>query len=498
MIPGKCCATCAHHYIDPINPRAPRAAMAAVAGLYRRVLPLPGIDFTCREGKEIFREALEDGTMEGFFKLIAHFQTQAEPAFCGLASLSMVLNSLSIDPGRKWKGPWRWFDESMLDCCEPLEKVKTDGISFAKVTCLGECSGARVEAVRASESSLEDFRSVVKKCCSSEDEHLIASYNRQLLKQTGTGHFSPIGGYHERRDMALILDVARFKYPPHWVPLNVLWDAVNTVDVSTGKSRGFMVVTKRSEPPSLLFTSSCKVENWRDVSRFLSQELRVVVRNGKMTSVEDVFSAILETFPGKVTGFVKWIVEVRRSNDESGKLDNDEMQRLTLKTNVLNQLRSTDMYKRLAGWLKSTPSCPCALSEKSLTDEVGEASCQGKSLLCGGLHKSKSCASCVSCKRMTRTTDGQGAGVLIGDGGVKDGNVQVIVPTGSCELHPTPVDVVTVLLLAQPSETWSEIPNSEVRLEFVNLGATDKLPDLLQLEVVHLQRQLRVLNCSDE
>lgn len=42
--------------------------------------------------------------MEGFYKLISYFQTQSEPAYCGLASLSMVLNALAIDPGRKWKG----------------------------------------------------------------------------------------------------------------------------------------------------------------------------------------------------------------------------------------------------------------------------------------------------------------------------------------------------------------------------------------------------------
>jgi len=44
--------------------------------------------------------------MNGFFKLISYYQTQSDPAFCGLglATLSVVLNALSIDPGRKWKG----------------------------------------------------------------------------------------------------------------------------------------------------------------------------------------------------------------------------------------------------------------------------------------------------------------------------------------------------------------------------------------------------------
>nr|GMD53888.1 glutathione gamma-glutamylcysteinyltransferase 1-like isoform X1 [Ipomoea batatas] len=215
------------------------AGIMAMAGLYRRILPSPpAIDFASTEGKQLFMEASQNGTMEGFFKLISYFQTQSEPAYCGLASLSMVLNALAIDPGRKWKGPWRWFDESMLDCCEPLEKVKAKGISFGKVVCLARCAGAKVEAVRTSQSNVDDFRKHIIACSTSDDCHLISSYHRGAFKQTGTGHFSPIGGYHAGRDMALILDVARFKYPPHWVPLPLLWEAMDTVDEATGLHRG--------------------------------------------------------------------------------------------------------------------------------------------------------------------------------------------------------------------------------------------------------------------
>ena len=58
---------------------------------------------------------------------------QDEPAYCGLATLAMVLNSLSIDPRRPWKGPWRWFHEGMLDCCAPLTKVRQEGITLTQV-----------------------------------------------------------------------------------------------------------------------------------------------------------------------------------------------------------------------------------------------------------------------------------------------------------------------------------------------------------------------------
>jgi glutathione gamma-glutamylcysteinyltransferase len=79
--------------------------MAAMAGLYRRLLPSPpSVDFASSHGKQLFLEGIQNGTMEGFYRLVSYFQTQSEPAFCGLASLSMVLNALAIDPGRKWKG----------------------------------------------------------------------------------------------------------------------------------------------------------------------------------------------------------------------------------------------------------------------------------------------------------------------------------------------------------------------------------------------------------
>ena len=75
-------------------------------------------------GKKLFSESLSQGYMECYFKLAEQFRTQDEPAFCGLTTLVMVLNSLSVDPGRVWKGPWRWYHENMLDCCVPLQVVE--------------------------------------------------------------------------------------------------------------------------------------------------------------------------------------------------------------------------------------------------------------------------------------------------------------------------------------------------------------------------------------
>lgn len=44
--------------------------------------------------------------------------------------------------------------------------------------------------------------------------------------------------------MVLIMDVARYKYPPHWVELPILYKAINSIDSSTGEYRGYLKCTK--------------------------------------------------------------------------------------------------------------------------------------------------------------------------------------------------------------------------------------------------------------
>ena len=75
---------------------------------HMRSLPEPGIAFSSSEGKRLLQEAMAQGTADCYFKLSEQFLTQAEPAYCGLASLAMVLNTLGVDPRRTWKGVWRW------------------------------------------------------------------------------------------------------------------------------------------------------------------------------------------------------------------------------------------------------------------------------------------------------------------------------------------------------------------------------------------------------
>lgn len=75
--------------------------------------------------------------------------------------------------------------------------------------------------------------------------HMVISFSRSALGQTGVGHYSPIGAYNSERRAALVLDVARFKYPSYWAPIEKLWRAMEAVDEDTGRPRGY-VMLKRS------------------------------------------------------------------------------------------------------------------------------------------------------------------------------------------------------------------------------------------------------------
>ena len=57
-----------------------------------RILPEHTISFSSPMGKKLFKESLVAGTMENYFKLAEQFTTQQDPAYCGPASLTMVLN----------------------------------------------------------------------------------------------------------------------------------------------------------------------------------------------------------------------------------------------------------------------------------------------------------------------------------------------------------------------------------------------------------------------
>ncbi len=69
---------------------------------------------------------------------------------------------------------------------------------------------------------------------------LVANFHRGPLFGTGGGHHSPIGGFLEEEDLVFVLDVNE-SYGPWLVPTPRLFEAMNTVDSSSGSKRGLII-----------------------------------------------------------------------------------------------------------------------------------------------------------------------------------------------------------------------------------------------------------------
>lgn len=274
-------------------------------GFYRRPLPSSCIAFSSTEGRQLFREALELGGMEGYFALAEQFHTQAEPAFCGLGTMVVVLNALAIDPGRIWRGVWRWYGEEMLDCCQSLSTIQETGITLEEFVCISRCNGAKVTANRYTERSLDEFRQDVKRITSTAHGiHMVAAYSRKVLEQTGDGHFSPIGGYHPQRDLVLLLDVARFKYPPHWVPLPLLWQAFEPPDPATNRSRGYVLLQKTEELYQTYFHVALNPQQWCAIAApHFEDKLPNLLKQSE--SPNEVVTILLKHFPSEFASLLQ-------------------------------------------------------------------------------------------------------------------------------------------------------------------------------------------------
>lgn len=292
---------------------------------YRRVLPDVCVAFSSERGKQLFTDALATGYMNCYFTLASQFRTQDEPSYCGLSSLVMVLNALAIDPGKLWKGVFRWYHEDMLDCCTPIDEVKKNGISSINLLCLALCNQLHGEFKRATdEVNIDEFRQELKFSTKREDRAIILSYGRQVLGQTGSGHFSPVGGYNELEDMVLILDVARFKYPPYWVSVQKVWEAMNTLDTVSGLTRGYMVLwradsTTMPDQPPLLFK----------VSQRLNASHSILEESGSLIAKIETF--LSESAPSFEDDALKEIITTLLTESYSNSKDNGKSSFLTVR-----------------------------------------------------------------------------------------------------------------------------------------------------------------------
>jgi Phytochelatin synthase len=206
------------------------------------------IPFSSSEGEQLL---IESKARQDYFLLSNQFVTQINQAYCGVASSVMVLNALGLPaPESTQYRPFHVFtQENFFDRAETKKVMSPDlvskrGMTLAQLGDLLTSHGAKVQVYYGSDVDLERFRSLLLQNLSTRDNFAIVNYLRKTIGQERGGHISPIAAYNQRTDRFLILDVSRYKYPPVWVKVVDLWQAIKTVDSDSGKSRGFVLVTK--------------------------------------------------------------------------------------------------------------------------------------------------------------------------------------------------------------------------------------------------------------
>lgn len=180
--------------------------------------------------------------------LNTNFVSQARRAYCGVASSVVVMNALRSAGPRFTQSTF--FTESASKVRGSIQVTFT-GMSLDQLADL--LRAHRLEATRfyASDTNVDAFRSIARENLSTSGDFLLVNYQRAELGQDEFGHISPLAAYDDATDRFLILDVAAFKYPPVWVSTDALWNAMNTLDSSSGRTRGFIVV-REGDPKKAL------------------------------------------------------------------------------------------------------------------------------------------------------------------------------------------------------------------------------------------------------
>lgn len=193
---------------------------------------------------------IESDYKQAYWSLAMYFETQKNQAFCAVATAVIALNAAGVArpktdlyPDYPYFTQQDFFVDISPDIADPA-LVSKEGMTLDQ---LGEVLNnfpVKAATRHADTLTLEEFRSMLKDNLRFSERFILLNFNRKVLNEAGGGHWSPIAAYHSGSDSALILDVARYKYPPLWVPVKDLYQAALSVDTTSGKARGFILLGK--------------------------------------------------------------------------------------------------------------------------------------------------------------------------------------------------------------------------------------------------------------
>ncbi|MEZ5863728.1 MAG: phytochelatin synthase family protein [Geminicoccaceae bacterium] len=234
----------------PVQPRV-LCRLALLASLLAppmaaAALEPPLVYFDQPESAELFERA---GIKGDYWTLARFFVSERYLTYCGIATSVAVLNSLGVaSPISPLIYPYQVFTEDNIFTREvlevkPVSAVEQAGLTLEELARLLEAHGVKVDFTYGPDATVDAFRDAARAALEADNQRLVVNYSRQAVGQKGDGHISPVAAYEEVSDRFLVLDVARYKYPPAWITATELHAAMQADDSASNKPRGFLVVT---------------------------------------------------------------------------------------------------------------------------------------------------------------------------------------------------------------------------------------------------------------
>ena len=122
----------------------------------------------------------------------------------------------------------------------PVAVIKEMGMTLDQLGALLAVQPVTVSVRHAADGNADAFRSEAREALAAPGQFVIVNYLRKAIGQEKGGHISPLAAFDAELDRFLILDVARYKYPPVWVKTAELFAAMNTPTPTTRTRRGAM------------------------------------------------------------------------------------------------------------------------------------------------------------------------------------------------------------------------------------------------------------------
>jgi hypothetical protein len=185
-----------------------------------------------------------------YWQLIPAFAVQVTQSYCSVASAITVLNAMPIKkPVDPAFAPYAYFTQSNFftpDVATVISPETVLAIGMTREEMAETLSRQGVTAKSIAGDTFDDLslRDLLQKVLGDDGQFVLANYLRANLGQVGGGHWSILAAYDAQSDSVLILDVAKYKYPPVWVGISTLRQAIATIDATSSKARGLVIVSK--------------------------------------------------------------------------------------------------------------------------------------------------------------------------------------------------------------------------------------------------------------